>query len=344
MWETIRGYLTFTRKERLGVLFLLGLISALFILPYFFGPSIGDPDPGVYEKLKEGIRKFETRRNDSSLGAVRHDRYPDQRQSAAETYSVNTAMPERIELFNFDPNALSVKGWQRLGLSGRLIKTILHYIEKGGRFKRAEDLRKLYGLSSADYERLRPFVRISPAPGDVRPRAAFETGTGYPLQTLKNPVQIYQGIAVEANRGMFLTYAGKKLHLTDINLADSSDWASLPGIGEKLASRIIRFREKLGGFYRIDQVGETFGLADSTFQKIKSCLICSSTSICQIDLNSATKEELQAHPYIRWQLARMITDYRIQHGGFHSVDELLQLARMETSNFEKLKPYLIVKP
>ena len=64
MWETIRGYLTFTRKERLGVLFLLLLISVLFVLPYFFKPSVGDPDPEAYEKMKAGIRKFESGLND----------------------------------------------------------------------------------------------------------------------------------------------------------------------------------------------------------------------------------------------------------------------------------------
>ncbi len=344
MWETIRGYLTFTRKERLGVLFLLGLISALFILPYFFGPSIGDPDPGVYEKLKEGIRKFEARGNDSSLTAVRHDRYQDQRSSAMETYSVNTGMTERIEMFNFDPNGLSAKGWERLGLSGRLIKTILHYIEQGGRFRKAEDLRKLYGLSSADYERLLPFVRITPVQSDHRPHGGFDERTGYRRQTIKNADTMYLRTDLKASPARTLPYAAKKLQRTDINLADSSDWARLPGIGEKLASRIVRFREKLGGFYRIDQVGETFGLPDSSFQKIKSCLLCSSTPLHKIDLNSATKEELQTHPYIRWQLAKIIFEYRRQHGGFHSVDELLQLARMDSLNFEKLKPYLVVNP
>jgi hypothetical protein len=58
MWETIRGYLTFTRKERYGVLFLLLLIVIFFILPYFFKTSPGDRDPEAYNKIKTDIRKF----------------------------------------------------------------------------------------------------------------------------------------------------------------------------------------------------------------------------------------------------------------------------------------------
>jgi competence protein ComEA len=70
----------------------------------------------------------------------------------------------------------------------------------------------------------------------------------------------------------------------------------------------------------------------------------SQARLIQLDLNNATKESLQAHPYIRWQVAREIIAFRIQHGGYHSVDELLQLGQMDPVKFEKIKPYLAVKP
>ena len=79
MWETIRGYLTFTRKERYGVLFLLLLISLFFVLPYFFKPAPGDRDPAAYNKIQGDIRKFESRISDSSHEADSHDRYSHQK-------------------------------------------------------------------------------------------------------------------------------------------------------------------------------------------------------------------------------------------------------------------------
>ena len=60
--------------------------------------------------------------------------------------------------------------------------------------------------------------------------------------------------------------------IIDVNTADTSAFISLPGIGSKLAARIVTFREKLGGFYSVEQIGETYGLPDSTFQKIKQWL------------------------------------------------------------------------
>ena len=140
-----------------------------------------------------------------------------------------------------------------------------------------------------------------------------------------------------------IRHTAKIYAVTDVNLSDSGEWSRLPGIGEKLASRIIHFREKLGGFYQLDQVAETYGLPDTTFQKIKPYLRIRSDSLHQININTATKELLMSHPYIRWPLARSIIEYRLQHGSFHSVDELLQLAQMDPVKFEKLKPYLIVK-
>src|SRR5450755_1340167 len=154
MWEMIRGYLTFTRKERFGVLFLLVLICILFVVPYLFRPSVGDPDPAAYEKMKDGILKFESREPDSSHKAIRHDRYPDQDKNQGDGFAGNRSGTLNAVMFYFDPNSLNAKDWHRLGLTDRLIHTILHYIEKGGRFGKAEDLKKIYGLQNADYERL----------------------------------------------------------------------------------------------------------------------------------------------------------------------------------------------
>ncbi len=310
----IRGYLTFTRKERFGVLFLLIVICILFVLPYFFRPPVGNPDQNTYDKMKKEILKFESENTDTSEKTNIDDRYPGHKNDMTAANKRKRMSSLHSELFYFDPNNLSLTEWRRLGLAERLIQTILHYLEKGGRFRKPEDLKKLYGLQNSDYQRLSPYVRIIDAPNDFRP------------PTDKGPGTLF----------------AKKFDVTDINLADSADWSRLPGIGEKLASRIVHFREKLGGFYQVDQVGETFGLPDSSFQKIKPCLRLKTLTLNQIDLNTATKEILQSHPYIRWQFAKAILDYRTQHGGFHSVDDLLQIATIDSSKFEKLKPYFVV--
>jgi competence protein ComEA len=340
MWETIRGYLTFTRKERYGVLFLLLLIIILFILPYFFKPSSGDRDPETYNKIKEEVRKFESLKSDSSHESDKHDRYPHQKIFSAAGNQSKADMQDEIHMFYFDPNKIQADDWIRLGLPDRLAQTIRHYLEKGGHFQKAEDLKKLYGLHRADYERLYPFVRISPSKGESEASLRYDKKSTDHISAVRKTDSFFHERGPTSEHPFRRTV--KFFTETDVNLSDSNEWSRLPGIGEKLASRIIHFREKLGGFYRLDQVAETYGLPDTTFQKIKPYLRIHSVSLQQIDINTASKEILMSHPYIRWPLARSIIEYRLQHGSFHSVNELLQLAQMDPAKFEKLKPYLIV--
>ena len=54
----------------------------------------------------------------------------------------------------------------------------------------------------------------------------------------------------------------------NVNTATEEEWKALPGIGDVLSKRIVKFRTKLKGFISVQQVGQTYGLADSVFQKI----------------------------------------------------------------------------
>ncbi len=102
----------------------------------------------------------------------------------------------------------------------------------------------MYSLKPADFERLQPYVQIEAPP-------PFYNTERPPVKYVKAPPVVI-----------------------DVNQADTTAFIALPGIGSKLASRIVNFRNKLGGFYSVEQVGETFGLPDSTFQLIKPRLQC----------------------------------------------------------------------
>jgi competence protein ComEA len=117
----------------------------------------------------------------------------------------------------------------------------------------------------------------------------------------------------------------------------------LKGIGSTYAKRIVNFRNKLGGFVSIEQVGETFGLPDSVFQKVKLQLRLNSSTINQIDVNSSTVEELKAHPYISYSVANPIVQYRNQHGQFSTINDLQKIGAIDGALYRKISPYLTVK-
>jgi competence ComEA-like helix-hairpin-helix protein len=128
--------------------------------------------------------------------------------------------------------------------------------------------------------------------------------------------------------------------IIDINTADTSAFIELPGIGSKLASRIVLFREKLGGFYSVQQIAEVYGLKDSVYQKIFPYLKCDAQTVKKLRINAAGKDELKQHPYIRWQIAEALIAYRDQHGGFDSLNDLAKINIIDSVVLTKMIPYL----
>lgn len=128
----------------------------------------------------------------------------------------------------------------------------------------------------------------------------------------------------------------------DINTADTTVWERLPGIGPVLARRIVLFRERLGGFFSIAQVSETYGLADSVFVKIQPLLQLGVVSLRKIDLNKIDEKSLADHPYIDTKLARTIIRYRNSHGPFRSIEGLKAIALVDEVIYRKLENYLVV--
>src|SRR5881275_1533128 len=101
MWETIRGYLTFTRKERYGVLFLLILVFVFFVLPFFLKQSPGDKDPASYPRMKDEIRKFESGSSDSSDESADPGRYVQKKVLSSEAYTINDEINRQKRMFYF---------------------------------------------------------------------------------------------------------------------------------------------------------------------------------------------------------------------------------------------------
>jgi competence ComEA-like helix-hairpin-helix protein len=129
-------------------------------------------------------------------------------------------------------------------------------------------------------------------------------------------------------------------HLLDINQADSTAWEALPGIGPKLASRIIKFREALGGFYQVSQIAEVFGLPDSVYQRIRPRLTCPSSALQYLSLNTSTQAELARHPYIKRTLAAQIIAYRNTNGAFRDVEQIMNLHTVDSALYKRIRPYL----
>jgi DNA uptake protein ComE-like DNA-binding protein len=316
--ERLREYFSFSRKERIGVIVLVSLILVVFILPVFFHSSKNTIDQDLINKYKNEIASPKTEQQmDSSDYSNTSDEPADRKNPADAKSTIQHSRNSNIHLFYFDPNTISSKQWEKLGINSKTVHTIQNYISHGGHFHKPEDLKKIYGMNERDYQLLLPFVQI---------KTAIAT----------NPEA--RGYFLKKETG--LPRHNSPLTKIEINTADSVSLISLPGIGSKLAARILRFRERLGGFYEIGQVAETYGLPDSVYQQIKSFLYLEHESVRQIDINTADVPMLAQHPYIRWEIARAIVQFRQAHGPYKSVEDLGQIAILNGDKLKKLSPYL----
>ena len=315
MWqEFFKDYFNFTRKERSGIIILVFIILVLIVAPVFF-PSFTREQAIDHSEFENEISRLQTdtsgkRYYSKKTGDNGDDEYP---AAGMKAERVNA------EFFFFDPNTASVKDWIRLGIKEKTALTIQKYISKGGKFKDPADIKKIWGLHPADVERLLPYVSIS-----------HQAKVDWPVEKKESFANTHPSSA-------------KSIHPIDINVADTTAYISLPGIGSKLSQRIIAFREKLGGFYSVDQVSETYFLPDSTFQKIKPYLIINNKAVKQININSASVDEMKLHPYIRYNLANAIFQYRKQHGSFNSIEGIKKIMIVTEEMYDKAAPYLTIE-
>jgi len=316
MWKKLfSDYFSFTKKERTGTIVLLVLIVFFMALPFFYPLFIKKKTMDA-AAFKEATATLKIKQQDSSKNFTAKNFDEDNDQNYYQPSEKNYSTIPKGELFYFDPNTATAADWQKLGLREKTIGTIQNYISKGGRFYKPEDIGKIWGLHPDEVQRLLPYVQIAAKENNYPAK-------NYEARTYDKPKNSYS--------------------IIDVNTADTTALIALPGIGSKLAQRIINFRDKLGGFYKTAQVAETFGLPDSTFLKIKERLTVNNAAIKQFNINTATVDEMKVHPYIRFNIANAIVQYRAQHGNFASVEAVKNIMLVTDELFGKLSPYLTVQ-
>jgi competence ComEA-like helix-hairpin-helix protein len=231
-----KDYFTFSKKERNAVFIVLLILAIIIMLPLFFPAK--RLSITIDEKLQQQLDSLQMQRK--------------QYVSYIDSIPVSDSgklKSSSVKLFQFDPNTLEEQRFKQLGLSDKVIRTIMNYRNKGGFFKTPQDIKKIYGLSNTDAERLIPYIKINSTKNN----------------NYKNDVERVTGKSISSNTNYY--------HNININTATAEEWKTLPGIGDILANRIVKFRNSMGGFKSVDDVKKTYGLSDSTFNSIRAYLI-----------------------------------------------------------------------
>lgn len=126
----------------------------------------------------------------------------------------------------------------------------------------------------------------------------------------------------------------------ELNTADSATLRRVSGIGERTVTAIMRYRERLGGFCRVEQLAEVPGVTERNYERILKQIYCDSCEIRKIDINFAGPKTLGRHPYIAPQTLRRILKQRQLKGGWSTAEELIEEHIMTREEAARLAPYL----
>lgn len=318
---TLKEYFYYTRLERNAGIVLCCLCGLAWLSPLTF-PLIIKP--------ADKVDFSEAQRMAAALAPTSQPLAADDETVAFRSYENKS--PRKLESFYFDPNTATKDDFERLGLSPRTAQSILNYRGKGGHFYKKEDFAKIYTLRKEDYKRLEAFIQIPPKSGDKKYDDFVKKADNQDFAT-KGGIEEKPFVPQNFSKKNAAT-------IVDINSATVDDWQQIRGIGPGWAKRIVNFREKLGGFTTPQQVAETFGLPDSVFQKALPQMQANTGVFRKIRLNSATLDELKAHPYLSSFQATILFNYRQQHGNYTDFTSVKKVkAGFKEEDWRRLEPY-----
>jgi competence protein ComEA len=304
----IRDYFGFSKTQTNGFLVLMPLMIVLLIFPTLHHRLTRQE----YDKFESDQLKLD------SLVTLWKDR-------VKSTAQIDVA----IELTSFDPNSASIEQMLKLGLGNSLSARIDNYRSAGGQFRVKSDLKKIYGFPDSLYQSLVAYILL--------PDKIFKPSTIEPKKPQSN------NKATTAKKKEFDLNEPEVL-IIELNTTDSLTFRKLKGIGPSYSSRIVKYRELLGGFTSIDQIAEVYGISDSLYQTLVPYLTISEGFVPnQLNINLATFKELNAHPYISYEQTKIIMNGKSKFGKFNNPDDLKKLDLFDSIQIAKLTPYLKFK-
>lgn len=236
-----------------------------------------------------------------------------------------------IHLQPFDPNTADSVTLIHLGLKKWQVSNLLKYRAKNGRYHRPEDFRKLYGMTDSMYHALLPYIIIDTL-GVKHFKDSINTRWRDSLDS----------IAVDT---VPRYVHHKKDTVLNLRTADTTELKMLRGIGSYRAKQIVRYRQELGGYTSTQQLREIKALqtifADSLqADSLLAHFYIDSVIVTPLYVNRASPEQLQRHPYLRFEQAQAIYELRRRKIQLDSIQQLYRLPCFSEEELLRLEPYL----
>ncbi len=233
-------------------------------------------------------------------------------QDKLDSLKANLATDTR-EVFPFNPNYMTDYKGYTLGMSTEEVDRLLAYRNKNKYVNSAEDFQRVTKISDSLLVRIKPYLKFT------KWKKRYNT---------------------ESTRTSGKT-TGPSITKKDINVATAEELRVVNGVGEVLSKRIVKFRNRLGGFVNNDQLKDVYGLEPEVVERmLEKFDVISIPSINKINLNKASADQLSKLVYINRTLAQQIVAFRAANGPFDSLDDLTQVEGFPQERIDRIKLYL----
>ena len=295
MWK---DYFYFTRNEQQGIIILIiGIVCVAGGL--YFWPK----EARQQEKTKQELQHEEA---EFAASLQRKKKEYDYKR-----YRTFEHMP--VHLAPFDPNKTDSAGFVRLGLRPWMAHNIMRYRSKGGRFRKPEDFKRVYGLTAQQFQSLLPYIT-------VEERAVNRDSSLYTAlkRDSVKPFKYAAGVTI------------------DLNTTDTTELKKIPGVGGSIARMIIGYRQKLGGFYDVCQLDDI----RLNVEKLRVWFYADASKTQRINLNKASVERLKAHPYLNFYQAKVIVEHRSRYGAISNLNQLSLYNEFTPHDIQRISHYV----
>lgn len=227
-----------------------------------------------------------------------------------------------IRMQMFDPNTVDSNTLVHLGFKPWQAKNLLKYRAKGGKYRKAEDLKRLYGMTDSMYLLLQPYICIE-------------------LENLEVDSSANDSLMGDTTRHdtMPRWQHVKKDTILNLRTADTTELKMIRGIGSYRAKQIVRYREALGGFVRVEQLLEVEGMENVPDSVLKH-FVLDTADVKQLNINSIGVRQLSKHPYLSFEEAKAIYEFRRKKIRLDSLGQLNELECVSDEAIKRIAPYL----
>ncbi|MCB0373386.1 MAG: helix-hairpin-helix domain-containing protein [Muricauda sp.] len=228
--------------------------------------------------------------------------------------SLRNSMVNTFKIYPFNPNYISDQKGYAMGMSVEELDRLFAFRKKNRFVNTAKEFQEVTQISDSLLGVMSPFFK-------------------FPDWKIRQEPIVSERTVIKSPMGTF--------HVMDINTATVEDLKEISGIGETLSNRIIKFRDRLGGFLVNEQLYDVYGLEPEVVERtLLRYQVLQVPAVNKIDINMATEVELSKLVYINKELAKHIIIYRNEQGPFSSLDELTNVTTFPKDRIGRIKLYL----